>query len=236
MPRPKTDTWYVEQVATLAAEGERPPTIFRRIQETAERAGRNDYPSERTVRRLYEAHKSEPIQLQKEAAFFRWPATMVEGLLPWQASRAALDLVRFRDEHGAGRPTVREAKWYWRVVTAAPEIDPQEAAAAAAFFTTREFAETMGRADDIDAEPGEWRLVYQPWRSKRDASAYQKASSPKAAGRARSAWSMPRGNAELQDHFRTVRLGPEMARRRREALERFERLQRERDGEHGEEG
>jgi hypothetical protein len=128
-------------------------------------------------------------------------------------------------------------KWYWRLVQAAPEIDPTEAAAAAAFFTTREFAETTGKATDLDSEPGEWRLVYQPWRSKRDAAAYQQSTARRAiAGASRVAWSMPRGDAELREHFHTVRLGLEMARRRREALDQFERLEREGGVDRGEEG
>jgi hypothetical protein len=217
MPRPRTDATYVEQIATLAAEGHKPPAIFRAVQEAAERAGRDDYPSERTIRRIYEARKLEPMQTQREAALFRWPQSMEEGALPWEASRAALDLLRHMDERGFGRPTVRLVKWYWRVVMAAPQIKTEDAYAGAAFLSTREFAAAQQGDTALGTEAGEWLLAYEPWRSRTHRLAYEQwKRRGKKSYEQVTPWILDRVSDEVRDHFTELSFGPDEARERRE--------------------
>jgi hypothetical protein len=119
MPRPKTDTYWVQRVQTLAADGLRAPAIARRLAGE----GRPNYPTERTVRRLIDEYAALPDHLRLEQALFRWPASMDSGALPWEASRAALELLRHCDEHGLPPPTNHQATWFWRLRLAAPSRD-----------------------------------------------------------------------------------------------------------------
>jgi hypothetical protein len=48
---------------------------------------------------------------------------METGALPWEATRAALDLLRYFQEKNLGRPTVRLTTWYWKVCLATPDVD-----------------------------------------------------------------------------------------------------------------
>lgn len=132
VPRPKTDAHYAVRVESLAAEGQRPPTIAKVIEREARKAGRTDWPSERTVRRLYEAWKQRPEEERREAEQCRWPQSMLAGALPWEASAAVLELLRFRDERGLERPTVRVAQWFYRLRLATRDYYPTEVVAVVA--------------------------------------------------------------------------------------------------------
>jgi len=131
---------------------------------------------------------------QRQYQYFRWPESMVMGLLPWEASSAALELlevrksdpyVRFIDATtekppessgtGWGRPSVRLARAFWHITQAAPDLP--------ALPEISEFPPYMlisGRYD-IAVVLAEWEagvdapqrprdamekyLAYAPWRS-----------------------------------------------------------------------
>src|SRR5262249_62426174 len=73
MAKPKTDAAYARQLATMAEEGLKPPRIFRELEQQAKAEGRDDHPSERTVRRLYEEWKQQPEAVRRQHARFHWP-------------------------------------------------------------------------------------------------------------------------------------------------------------------
>lgn len=77
-------------------------------------------PSERTIGRILEDWENKTEEERRQYFFFRWPEAMQEGLLPWEASRAALDLLHEYDRQGLGRPSVRVVRWYWHVLQALP--------------------------------------------------------------------------------------------------------------------
>lgn len=117
MPLPKTDPWYGEQVGALAEDGWKPGTIAQWVREEAMRRRREDIPSERTFRRLYKEHKDKPVEARQLAAYIKWPESFSDtGIpLPYEAAPPLLRLLRFRI-----RPTVRTARWYWRIVQSMP--------------------------------------------------------------------------------------------------------------------
>lgn len=176
MPRPKTKRDYRDLIDLWAAEGWKPASIHRLIEEQALEAKADDCPSEATVRRYYGEWLKLPEHERRERAFFHWPKTMEIGALPWEAGRAAMDLLRFRDERGWGRPTVRQVKWYWRVRLSSPDVDVEEAYTLAATLAAAEHAEATGEPIVFDPEPWEWRLAYQPWRSDDDLAAWKAAT------------------------------------------------------------
>jgi hypothetical protein len=173
MPRPKIDATYAERVSTLAEEGEKPPAIFRALEQQAQKEGRKDYPSERTVRRLYEAHRAQPEAIRKEASLFRWPQAMLNGSLPWEASRASLDLLRYYTEKCWGRPTIRSVRWLWRTTLAAPGLSPDATRRLAALIHTVEINHLAGVELEDQANAVELYLAYQPWRSAEDRAAVE---------------------------------------------------------------
>ena len=77
-------------------------------------------PSDRAIRRIMAEFKAAPEEERLPYQVFAWPQAMESGALPWEASRAVLDLVRFRIEAGYGPPLIGEAQWFWRVTLAIP--------------------------------------------------------------------------------------------------------------------
>ena len=71
-------------------------------------------PSERTIGRV-----SLPEDAHERALYERvyWPESFEHGALPWEAAEAVLELIAFQEPK---RPTVREARWFWRITQAAP--------------------------------------------------------------------------------------------------------------------
>jgi hypothetical protein len=169
MPRQPTDARYAERVAVLAEMGMRPAKITDRIKTEATAEGRNDYPAKRTVERIYQRHLGRPAAERRAYALFRWPDSMMNGTLPWEASRAALELLYRRNEKGQGRPTIRLVNWYWRLSMVAFSLDADVreylAGQLAAWEIDRSGTGFTPRNDvDIDViEAIEWLLAYRPW-------------------------------------------------------------------------
>jgi hypothetical protein len=55
---------------------------------------------------------------RKVRRWVRWPHSFADGNLPWEASRAVLDLIAYEHPH---RPTIAEALDFWRFTQAAPD-------------------------------------------------------------------------------------------------------------------
>lgn len=146
MARPKKRPYWRERVNALCAKGEqagqRPSgkTLFHQFkQEATKKGGPSDYPSERTLT----SYIADWIEL-KEArkAFyrdFRWPESMIFGVLPWESSQAALELLAWW--HGRGHPSPPRnglVKWYWRLSIAGPETGKRWRIVAAALLFQQE--------------------------------------------------------------------------------------------------
>ncbi len=172
MARPKTAPHYHERVAVYAEQGYKTPTITRLIQEEAEKDGRVDYPSERTVRRLYDGHKAKPEEKRMEYAAFRWPESMDEAGIPWDGSRVVLDFIERWLERRPHRPTFGLVKWYWRVHLAAPGLRywDRDRLRAAEWLSSGEHHPT--NLNEVAARAVESYLAYQPWRWSGDYQEY----------------------------------------------------------------
>jgi hypothetical protein len=72
-------------------------------------------PSIKTIGRYMSEYDALPIKEQENYRLFHWPFHMGSDDLPWTASSRLLALVRYLDENDHPRPTVRVAKWFWRV-------------------------------------------------------------------------------------------------------------------------
>jgi hypothetical protein len=191
MPKPRFSD-YDRLIFGLAAEYPRASDVWRRFQEIAQERGWRDIPGERTVKRRVEDFQKLAPEDRREYARFRWPQTMLDNVLPWEASRSGLDLLRHYDEQdrandawaatqglgprvegeGWGRPSVRAVRWLWWVRLAAPSLDVRAAIRIAGYFYAAERDAAWGLERDPAAMAAmEWALAYQPWRSAADRDA-----------------------------------------------------------------
>jgi hypothetical protein len=175
MGRPRTDAWYRAQVATLAAEGHKGPSIIRLIQEDAELHKRDDLPSDRKIYELLQEWRNLPAEERSQQGLFRWPDAMINDSLPWEAGRAGLDLLRWHDRLGVRRPTIRHVKWFWRLTLAAPGIPLPEANYVSAALAANEYLENTG-SNQLQIADLDRRLAYQPWKGERELATYREAS------------------------------------------------------------
>lgn len=173
MPRPKTAIVYQERIATLAEEGYRSAAIFRKLTEEATKEGRNDNPSERTVRRLFDEHKVRKPEERRQYALFRWPDAMERGDLPWEATRPVLDLLRFMNDMSLGRPTLRVAKCYWHAYLAGTDRDTEKIYRDALILVAAE-RKRVHTGEETDMEGLEYFLAYAPWHEENE-EAYDRA-------------------------------------------------------------
>ena len=176
MPRPPTPQRWVDRVRVIAANEPRlgPGPIFRRLEEEGGKEGLNDYPSLRTIGRILRDFKDRPDAEKAPYRYFYWPETMERGELPWEASAAALEFLRYcttpiefefidfttPDERHA-RPLTRTVKWYWRASLAAPDAPAYRKVILAEIFAAYELAGWPAES----ARGLELLLAFRPWRS-----------------------------------------------------------------------
>ena len=122
MPNTRIRDKWETLVKTTSADHPRwgPSRILQRLKEVAKKEGLgDDYPSQRTIGRIKDGMTPEDL---KTYASFRWPESLEERALPWEASGAGLELLMLLDTNGIReRPPVRLVKWYWRVREACPD-------------------------------------------------------------------------------------------------------------------
>jgi len=136
-------------------------------------------PVGRTIQRYLREHRARPLEEKLSFRYFSWPESMESGALPWEASKTALELLRFRREEllFTSRPTNEEMRWFWRVTQAGPD---------AAIMERLEMAMKLyDHHTDYPAEDPEtnrkveWCLSFAPWRSRKHAATYVRATRDK---------------------------------------------------------
>lgn len=178
MARPRTHPFWVERIKLLLANNPAMSgaEIRRRLANdqkgiSAEPAP-TPVPSDRAIRRIM-ADFPEAEHLPYRV--FAWPDSMESGALPWEASRACLDLLRFRRERNMAEPLIRECQWFWRVSQAIPDAPVKERADIAHMLILHAMA--SGPSPGLLTRV-QWRLAYQvtsrDWsRSEADREAYK---------------------------------------------------------------
>jgi hypothetical protein len=130
------------------------------------------WPTKRTVGRIRERTWVPLPQREKTSyAYFRFPQSTLEDVLPPEAASAAAELLRFCLDHRRERPTVKLVEWFWRVTSFAPD---------APFPDRLDFTRTLAALEiihgsDVSAPSIEAYLAFGPWRSKTDQQRYDDA-------------------------------------------------------------
>ncbi len=130
-------------------------------------------PSVRSIARIRknEWPSMPPAERASYGAFY-WPESIERGDLPWEASEAALELLReLARSHWPYRPSIRAVKWFWHVCQAIPD--------APFWLRIKAVANLMAAEDtsDHDTVRGvEWLFVSGYWRSEELKAEYMKAT------------------------------------------------------------
>ena len=165
MPRPRISAYWIERVSVLYGQGLSSVEIERRLEEEAHDRGRSDYPRQRTIRRLVDAHRALDQLEQAEQRPFDWPAPFREGYLDFEFARLALDFSRYCRDHGKTKPTVRQVKWFVALKQSSDTIPMADAAFLARELAAIEYAQ-VAKLQEQGAVKGILEILeIEPWRS-----------------------------------------------------------------------
>ncbi len=152
MPMPRIDIYWRNRVRELAEQNPRLSSrrIAARLEEEAAALERTDSPSEKSVRTIMAEHRKASPEERRSFSGVHWPESFGTPELPWEAAPAVLDLVRLTE---GTRPTVRVARWFWRLTLAGlADNSPEERAMWALLAAECEFS---------DGTDGVWRSIEQ---------------------------------------------------------------------------
>jgi hypothetical protein len=195
MARPRIEPFWEEAIRAATENEPRlgPLGVRARLEKAAADIGKPDLrvPSLRTIGRIQREFRQRPEEERRPYRDLYWPESFERGDLPWEASAAALELLRVWEKwpphilemilpvpeeralfgyNFGDRPSVRLARWFWRLTQAAPDADAKD---------RRSVAEFLEAAEVVGSEPVERAveafLQYAPWRSAEAATAYQTA-------------------------------------------------------------
>lgn len=165
--RPKADDDWRRRAMELFADGHRGPSAIRQLRE--ENGGIKPL-SDRQIYRYLDDYRKLPEDLRRELSTVRYPDAMLDRSLPWEASRAVLDLLAARGP--AERPTVGHARWYWRVQEASPSIPRRLADVLAQELATQDYVRLSGSTGGSSLPALELLLMYEPWADEDHERAY----------------------------------------------------------------
>lgn len=124
MPQHISEYW-VDRIRTLRESEKLAPRAIRRRLAAEDPDGSLHSPSsEKTIARKLREFEALSDEDRRSYRPFSWPASMLEGSLPWEASRPLIGLLRHLEARGGKRPSVRLAGWYWRAYKSVPEAEP----------------------------------------------------------------------------------------------------------------
>ena len=129
MPKARINTFWQDEIKMLAENtADSAEAIQAALNELAAKAqehGMSDPPpSQRTVSRYIREFRGQPDRERVPYRLFVWPAGMGSHTgIPWEASRACLDLLDHIANEELNRPSIRLVEKFWRATLAAPDAD-----------------------------------------------------------------------------------------------------------------
>lgn len=126
MPRQRISHDWIARVYAATAQDPKMPAdaLADLLAAQARNEGRDDFPSARTVARRQAEFRNLTAVEQEDYRLYFFPETHERAShdLPWESAAACLDLTEHLAERFGRRPTVRLAKWFWRVTMARPGL------------------------------------------------------------------------------------------------------------------
>jgi hypothetical protein len=203
--RPPIRQEYQLRIAELVEKGLTNEDIYRMIKEEASRRGRTDFPELPTVKVHAARQRARAREERWNDQPFHWPDSILGVLreersadgaaqrisvsaaraVPPQASEAALELISlYRPRWWSDReqrPTNRQVRWFWYVLSAAPDVNRDLALELSSYLSTAEFAQDRhgrGYEEDRDIAAIEFLLASCPWRSAEHTQRYLDRADP----------------------------------------------------------
>ncbi len=179
MARPRTDSYWRELVKQYAENepGVGPGPIFRRLKAQARKLNRKDNPSERTIGRIQKEFRAQKAGEQRAYREFHWPESMEERMLPWSASRVALEILHYFQGLWEARPLIGLVREFYRVSQASGDAPLGDRYFAARAIYHRK---VLGRDNTAEWDPTmrywERYFAYGPWRSDEAREAFDAAN------------------------------------------------------------
>ena len=110
----------------------RPNLISREIQEQAEELAKawpqeeghpspGKAPGLRTIYKYRDAYHELPEYAQRAYQPFRWPTSMEQGLLSWEASSRAIELLTWCQDQELWAPPISLTNWFYRISLVIPK-------------------------------------------------------------------------------------------------------------------
>lgn len=158
MPRPRIDRHWQERIRELTEQNPKWGSlkIARQLEKEAKELRRNDWPSEKACRNYMARHREVPEHERRQYRLVYWPESFGTPELPWEAAPAVLEAIRIAGEDK--RPTVRTAKWYWRLTVAAPDMRPEDRLEMARHLAAVEASDLPSAAESWRGF--EWKLLH----------------------------------------------------------------------------
>src|SRR5438552_16136222 len=154
MPRPRIDDFWIGEIRRYCANHPNPSAAeIRRELGKLKKDAPTSVPSDRAILRVKTEFRGMASQDQDQYKYFSWPASMKSGALPWEASRACLDLLACFAVTRR-RPLNALAENFWRVTQAIPDA-PIGWRITAAFYLTKV---SMSDKPHADLTSVEWWL------------------------------------------------------------------------------
>ena len=129
MPQPRTPEAWRQLVSSCLAQNEgMPPREIRLfLEDTAEgneglQRIKDRLPSTRTIERIRAEWKLRADSEKAPYRLYRWPDSHQSKDLPWEAASAALELCYLAQRVGDNPPSIRVARWFWRLTQAVPDL------------------------------------------------------------------------------------------------------------------
>ena len=171
MSRKKTNPLIIERIRDLASNPKlSSQAILNKLIPWAKKAGLSgDVPDVRTVLRYKNEYAGMPPEEKNLYRHLVWPEAMLDGLLPWEASSDALELLSYFQQQDYERPTIRVAQWFWRVTQGARDLNIEKRLELA-FLCSRI---VIDPSHDV-FRGMESYLAIAPWRSKNATALYEK--------------------------------------------------------------
>lgn len=164
-----TDEFWDREMATLFEEHPRwgPDRIGAALTAIGINAGRADTPpGQRTISTKKKAHSLKPAHERLLYRYFYWPESMGTVDLPWEASRPLLDMLAVAKSWDSARPTIRFARWYWRLHQAAPRLTQEARYGRITLYVAAgelAAAEAAGASMESTWRAIEAWLAFEPW-------------------------------------------------------------------------
>jgi hypothetical protein len=114
MPKPTTEPRWVAEIYSILAngEGETDPEIAERLKSIE---SNGPAPAPRTIGKYKSLFREQPASVRQSYQELHFPGAMLEGLVPWEATKSCLELLAFCYWLGLPRPPIALAQMFWAV-------------------------------------------------------------------------------------------------------------------------